>query len=125
MASCLERIDLQNFGIIYDPSHSVWLGIDPVWPISVVAPRLVGVHGKDTLIDRDALRKYGFFGKQIDRSSTWEIGWWQYVMPGLGEVDWQAFIRTYNCIGYNRTIAIENDDMAWFSDTEKKLQGLS
>jgi sugar phosphate isomerase/epimerase len=119
-----KRIDSKNFGIIYDPSHSIWLGIDPVWPISIIAPHLVGVHGKDTLIDREALRNYGFFGKQIERNSTWDIGWWQYVMPGLGEVDWPAILRALHQIGYHGTISIENEDMAWFSDTEKKLQGI-
>ena len=85
---------------------------------------LVGVHAKDTLTDGEALRRYGFFGKQLDRSSTWDIGWWQYVMPSLGEVDWPAFIRALRQIGYDGTIAIENEDMAWFSDTEKKLKGI-
>jgi len=122
--SIFTLIDSKNFGAIYDPSHSVWLGIDPVWPVYVLADHLVGAHGKDTRVDHGALRRYGFFGKQIERSSTWDIGWWQYVMPGLGEVDWSAFIRALRQIGYDGTIAIENEDMAWFSDTEKKLKGI-
>jgi sugar phosphate isomerase/epimerase len=117
-------IGSDRFGVIYDPSHCVWLGINPVWPISMIGKHLVGVHGKDTLVDREALRRYGFFGKQIDRSSTWEIGWWQYVIPGLGEVDWAAIIRALRQVGYDGTIAIENEDMAWFSSTKKKLKGI-
>jgi sugar phosphate isomerase/epimerase len=122
--SILSLIDSKNFGVIYDPSHSVWLGIDPVWPVYGLRDHLVGVHAKDTLADGEALRRYGFFGKQLERSSTWDIGWWQYVMPGLGEVDWPAFIRALRQIGYDGTIAVENEDMAWFSDTEKKLKGI-
>jgi sugar phosphate isomerase/epimerase len=119
-----EVIDSDHFRMIYDPSHSVWLGIDPIWPISQIGDKLVAVHGKDTKIDREALRRYGFFGKQVDRSSPWEIGWWEYVMPGLGEVDWAAIVRALRQVGFEGTFIIENEDMAWFSTPQKMLKGI-
>lgn len=120
----IKLVDSKHFGAIYDPSHSVWLGVDPIKPIFQLKEHLVGIHGKDIRVDRDALHRYGFLGKQIGRSSAWEIGWWEYVMPGLGEIDWTAVVRALHQIGYDSTISVENEDMSWFSDTEKKLQGI-
>lgn len=120
----ISLLDSKYFGVIYDPSHCVWLGIDPVEAIYKLQKHLVGVHAKDTLVDYQALDKYGFLGKQINRSSSWDIGWWRYVIPGLGDVDWSAILGALRRIGFDDTVFIENEDDAWFSSTEKKLRGL-
>jgi len=79
----------------YDPSHLLWLGIDPVSAIHALknhADHIQHVQAKDTVIDPRGRDRYGVFGQALGRNDPWASGWWRYRMPGLGGVDWRGVI---------------------------------
>ena len=53
----------------YDPSHLVWLGIDPVAALEQHADRVLHVQAKDVEVDAPARNRYGVFGQVIDKPS--------------------------------------------------------
>lgn len=112
----------------YDPSHLLWLGIDPVSAIHALgtnADRIQHMQAKDTVIDPGGRDRYGVFGRALDRSSDpWSSGWWHYRMPGLGGVDWRGVIDALYQIGYDGAIAIEHEDPVWSGDEARIYKGL-
>ncbi len=90
----------QRFGLEYDPSHLVRLGIDPYAAFEEVKHRLKIVHGKDTSIDGARLQRVGYHG----------MGWWRYRLPGNGLLDWPRFLAQVRASGFDGTIAIEHED---------------
>ena len=111
----------------YDPSHLLWLGIDPVTAIRELkqsADRIQHVQAKDTVIDPRGRDRYGVFGRALDRSDPWVSGWWRYRMPGLGQVDWRGVIDALYEIGYDGAIAIEHEDPVWSGDETRIYAGL-
>lgn len=111
----------------YDPSHLLWLGIDPVNAIHALgknADRIQHVQAKDTVIDDRGRNRYGVFGRALDRRNPWASGWWHYRMPGLGSVDWRGVIDALYQIGYDGAIAIEHEDPLWSGDESRIYAGL-
>jgi sugar phosphate isomerase/epimerase len=111
----------------YDPSHLLWLGIDPVSAIHALknhAGRIQHVQAKDTVIDPGGRDRYGVFGQALDRNDPWASGWWRYRMPGLGGVDWRGVIDALYEIGYDGAIAIEHEDPLWSGDETRIYAGL-
>lgn len=45
-------------------------------------------------------RDCGRPGKAVSRDDPWDIGWWRYRVPGLGDVDRRAVIDTLSESGY-------------------------
>ena len=56
-----------------------------------------------------------------------EGGWWRYVIPGFGEIDWGRFILALREIGYDGVISVEHEDRAFSHEEgfEKALTHLS
>jgi sugar phosphate isomerase/epimerase len=96
----LALIPDQRFGLEFDPSHLIRLGIDPFAAFEGVKHRLKILHGKDTSIDAGQLQAIGYHGK----------GWWRYRLPGDGLLDWPRFLRTARSAGFDGTISIEHED---------------
>ncbi|SDT52906.1 sugar phosphate isomerase/epimerase [Jiangella sp. DSM 45060] len=108
----------------YDPSHLVWLGIDPVAALSAHADRVLHVQAKDVEVrptDRD---RYGVFGRVLDRE-PWTSGWWRYRVPGLGELDWSRVLDTLRRTGYDGVVSVEHEDPVWSGNPGKVRQGLA
>jgi sugar phosphate isomerase/epimerase len=112
----------------YDPSHLLWLGIDPVRAIRWLGEhhrgRIQHVQAKDTEIDPAARDKFGVFGQVVNRKNPWKSGWWRYRMPGLGHVNWQGVIDALYEYGYTGTVAIEHEDPIWDGSDELICSGL-
>ena len=49
--------------------------------------------------------KLRFLGNQGD-------GWWRYVIPGLGRINWGEHISALRRNGYDGAISIEHEDSA-------------
>jgi sugar phosphate isomerase/epimerase len=105
----------------YDPSHLVWLGIDPVQALTDHADHVMHVQAKDVQILRDERNRYGTFGKTTKRTDPFDTGWWRYRLPGLGHVDWTRLIDTLYEVGYQGTVSVEHEDPVW-SGTEDKIK---
>ncbi len=113
----------ENFGLNFDPSHLLWLGIDYLQAAEDYAEKIFHAHAKDTEILVEGEYRYGLFGRQID-PVPWKSGWWRYRMPGLGEIDWQKFISVLQEHGYDYVLSIEHEDPIWEGSEEKVKTGL-
>ncbi len=109
----------------YDPSHLTWLGIDPIAVLPGYAERILHVQAKDVEIDPLARNRYGVFGDARDRASDpWTSGWWRYRIPGLGEVDWAAFVAALRAAGFDGFVSVEHEDPVWSGSPERVRDGL-
>lgn len=109
----------------FDPSHLVWLGIDPVAVVPPYAERILHVQAKDVEVDADARDRLSVFGNAVARSADpWASGWWRYRIPGLGQVDWDALVDTLAAAGYDGVVSVEHEDPVWSGSVDKVQQGL-
>lgn len=109
----------------FDPSHLVWLGIDPVAVVGPYIDRILHVQAKDVEVDASARNTYGVFGKAADRSDPWASGWWRYRIPGLGQVDWRRLVDRLYEGGFDGFVSVEHEDPVWSGTPDKVKQGLS
>lgn len=116
-----RRVPNKNFGLNYDPSHLRFQLIDYIAPIAEFKDRIFHVHAKDSEVYEDKLAEYGVFNKQLDTPGT---GYWQFRMPGLGQVDFGAFIKALRDIGYDDVVSIEHEDPMYEGSEEKVKEGL-
>ena len=103
----LEALDgREEFGFTLDPSHLHWQGVDPVEFIRRFPDRIYHVHIKDVAMTLN--------GRTSVLSSYLPVGdprrGWEFRAPGHGGVDWEAFIRALNDIGYDGPLAVEFKD---------------
>ncbi len=98
-----EVVPNKNFGLNYDPSHLLWQDIDYIHAVEVFADRIFHSHAKDTAINETKKR---WVGNQHDG------GWWRYVIPGLGKVNWGECISALRSNGFNGVLSIEHEDGA-------------
>jgi len=68
----------------FDPSHLVWMGIDPVTALTPYVDRIAHAQAKDIQVFPEKRNRYGWPGIAIDRDDPWNVGWWRYRVPGLG-----------------------------------------
>ncbi|MGI8434430.1 MAG: sugar phosphate isomerase/epimerase family protein [Nocardioidaceae bacterium] len=108
----------------FDPSHLVWLGIDPVRALSEHLDMMLHVQAKDVEVDAVSRTRYGVFGKAVERSNPWDSGWWRYRVPGLGEVDWRRLVDRLHEGGFDGFVSVEHEDPVWSGSPDKVQQGL-
>lgn len=104
-----------DVGMNYDPSHLVWQMIDNARFIGEFGSRMVHVHAKDLMIDRDGLYENGIMSVGI--------GWQVPRMPGLGDINWaESFAGLYRT-GYDGPIIIEHEDRTFEGTDENVKRG--
>jgi sugar phosphate isomerase/epimerase len=108
----------------FDPSHLVWLGIDPVAAVRPYVDKVLHVQAKDVQVDVGKRTRFGVFGRALDRSDPWQSGWWRYRIPGLGDVDWRRLVDVLYEGGYDGFISVEHEDPVWSGTVERVQQGL-
>lgn len=109
----------------FDPSHLLWLGIDPVAVVGPYADRILHVQAKDAEVDAEGRNRYGVFGHAADRSNPWVSGWWRYRIPGLGDVDWPGLVDRLHEVGYQGFVSVEHEDPVWSGTPAKVYRGLT
>lgn len=96
----------EDFGLLFDPSHLHWLGVDPLVFLRRFGDRIYHVHIKDAVLSLD--------GRAGLLSGYWPSGdprrGWQFRSPGRGGIDWEGIIRTLNDIGYDGPLAVDWHD---------------
>ena len=110
-----EAIPDEHFGLNLDPSHLVWLMIDPERAVYDFADRIFHVHAKDLEIRSDGLYRHGTF--------TGGIGWQVPRLPGLGQVDWSRFVAALYAVGYDRFVSVEHEDRRFEGSEELVKRG--
>jgi sugar phosphate isomerase/epimerase len=108
----------------FDPSHLLWLGIDPVNAVRPYIDHVAHVQAKDIELFAGPRDRYGFFGKAVDREDPWDTGWWRYRIPGLGQVDWVRLVDALYEGGYDGTVSVEHEDPVWGGDPDRVRTGL-
>ena len=108
----------------YDPSHPVWLGIDPLFAIDNYADRILHVHAKDIETFILARNRYGWLGKVVERDDAWDVGWWRYRVPGRGEVNWSKLVDRLYERGYDNALTIEHEDPIWSGSDDHIQAGI-
>ena len=103
-----EAIPDANFGLNYDPSHLYHQEIDHLVPVSLYKDRLFHTHAKDTLVNKAVRARVGIYGE----------GWWRYVIPGFGNLDWGEYISHLRQNGYDGVLSIEHED-----ETQSREEG--
>lgn len=102
-----------NFGINYDPSHFIWQMIDYIQPIYEFNDRIFHVHIKDIKLYPEKLHRVGVMAYPLDFMAP--------KLPGLGDVDWGAYISALKDIGYDGYICLEIEDRA-FEDSLDSIE---
>ncbi|QYZ70308.1 sugar phosphate isomerase/epimerase family protein [Neotabrizicola shimadae] len=102
-------------GMNFDPSHLVWQMIDPLRFIREFGGRMVHVHAKDLMIDREGLYENGIM--------SLGMGWQVPRIPGLGEVDWPPLFAALYRAGYDGPVIIEHEDRNFEGTREKVERG--
>lgn len=108
----------------WDPSHLMWIGIDPVQTVLPYADRIVHAQAKDIELNATARDRYGVFGKVDKGEDPWDTGWWRYRVPGLGQVDWVRVVDRLYEAGFDGVLSVEHEDPLWGGTEDKVLTGL-
>jgi len=105
----------------FDPSHLVWMGIDPVSALTPYVDRIAHAQAKDIQTFPEKRSRYGWPGIAVHRDDPWNVGWWRYRVPGLGEVDWRGVVDALYEHGYDGVLSVEHEDPIW-GGTEPKIR---
>jgi sugar phosphate isomerase/epimerase len=108
----------------YDPSHLVWMGIDPVEALRPYVDRVAHAQAKDIEVFPERRTRYGWPGRAVDRPDPWDVGWWRYRVPGLGQVDWSRVVDTLYEGGFDFVLSVEHEDPVWGGTEERIETGL-
>jgi len=97
----------------FDPSHLVWMGIDPVEAVRPYVDRVAHAQAKDIEVFPERRNRYGWPGRAVERPDPWDVGWWRYRVPGLGQVDWARVVDTLYEGGFDVVLSVEHEDPVW------------
>lgn len=115
----------RGFGINFDPSHLIRMGIDPVRFLEEFAPRVFHVHGKDTEIMDEELYDHGHLQEATFAPRHAYGGFsWRYTIPGHGRGRWGKMLWQLKAAGYDGVISIELEDEDFNGSEEGEKRGL-
>ncbi|MCD6083824.1 sugar phosphate isomerase/epimerase [Candidatus Aerophobetes bacterium] len=112
-----------QLGLCLDPSHLIWLQIDPYKVIFDFRDRICYIHAKDTEILRENLNTCGILTDELYGQKT-ECRWWRHRIPGWGRINWRKFFSNLMEIGFDGVISIEHEDPLWSGSEKKVKRGL-
>ena len=119
-----------NFGLNYDPSHLLWQMIDPYTPLAEFGDRIFSVHAKDTHIRRDVLAEHGIVTPYRNTETALHgvvearAPWWEFRIPGEGDLDWDRFLGQLIDGGYDGAILIELEAHEYTGSRSQVIEGL-
>jgi sugar phosphate isomerase/epimerase len=121
-----EAVPSDAFGLNYDPSHLVRIGVDYKRALNEFASKVIHAHGKDTALDAEGSYLYGNIGPAFDKLIGWSGGDWRYCIPGEGYVDWGFVCGLLHAAGFtDGTFAIELEDFRYNNTVEGEKKGLT
>jgi sugar phosphate isomerase/epimerase len=120
----LNAIPSKHFGINYDPSHFVRLGVDYLRALTEFGERVIYCHGKDTEILPEELYDYGTLPATFGANYDFSEGTWRYTIPGEGEVNWYKVAAGLDRFGYKGPISIELEDHRYWGSLAAEQKGI-
>jgi sugar phosphate isomerase/epimerase len=112
-----EVIPSDRFGLNYDPSHLRMQLMDPIAPIHEFGERIFHAHAKDMRIDHQRLNQVGSLVPPMERSTA--------KIPGLGDIDWGAWVGALTDVGFDGAVCVEVEDEAFEGQLARREQALT
>ncbi len=112
-----DLLPSENLGLNFDPSHFVWQMMDYVRPLYAFQDKIFHVHFKDIKLFREKLAEVG--------TMSYPLSYMSPKLPGLGDVDFGAFVSALTDIGFDGCACIEVEDKAFEGSREKVLDSLT
>lgn len=119
-----EAVPSPAFGLNFDPSHPVRIGIDWARALDEFGDRVIHVHGKDTDFDAERMYEHGNLGPTFRKPVGFSESWWRYTIPGEGTVDWCRLIGRLEDFGFNGVVSVELEDYRYNDTWELQRDGL-
>ena len=121
-----EAVPSKAVGLCFDPSHLVGLGIDWHRALHEFGSRVYYAHAKDTELYPEDLYQHGYLAPNFGRREVNGRGWWRFVLPGYGVVDWGRYISGLREVGYDGVLAVEHEDdvYGFRTDAARAMEGL-
>ena len=111
-----DVLPYDNLGINFDPSHFVWQQLDYIKALYDFKEKMFHIHFKDIKLKKDKLGEAGVL--------AYPLSYMTPKLPGLGDVDWGAFISALTDIGYNGYAVAEIEDKAYEGSREDIIRSL-
>lgn len=111
-----DIIPSKNFGLNYDPSHLLWQQMDYIAPLYEYADKMFHIHIKDAKILVYNIDRVGIMATPLEFHTP--------KLPGLGDIDWSAFVSALTDIRYDKHAVIEVEDKAFEKTLEDRLLAL-
>jgi sugar phosphate isomerase/epimerase len=109
----------------FDPSHLLWIGIDPVEALRPYVDRVIHAHAKDAEVFPAQRNRFGFFGRTSTREQDpWDMGFWRFRVPGTGDVAYPAYVETLREGGFDGVLSVELEDPEYGGSPEQVDAGL-
>lgn len=111
-----DILPYDNLGINFDPSHFVWQQLDYIKALYEFKEKMFHIHFKDIKLRKDKLSEAGVLAYPLDYMIP--------KLPGLGDVDWGAFVSALTDIGYDGYAVAEIEDKAYEGSREDVVRSL-
>jgi sugar phosphate isomerase/epimerase len=111
-----KDIPSENLGLNFDPSHMVWQMMDYLQAIRQFSGRIFHTHAKDATLDRHKLNEVGLLALPNLYHTP--------KLPGLGEVNWGAYVATLLQSGFRGAVCVEVEDRAYEGSLELRKASL-
>jgi sugar phosphate isomerase/epimerase len=100
----------QSIAANIDPSHFMWMGMDPLAVVAQIGERAAHCHGKDVVFSPANLAVNGLLDHRWPRPADRMP--WNFAVVGRGKDQrwWDAFVSALAAHGTAHTIAIEHED---------------
>ena len=93
-----DAIPSEALGLEWEPAHQLIQLIDPIAELRVWAKKIVHMHGKDTSVDWDAVKRRGIYAMRDFAPER---------TPGFGDTDWRDIFSILHENGYAGDVCIE------------------
>jgi sugar phosphate isomerase/epimerase len=98
-------------GANFDPSHTMWMGGDPLRSVDYLGAAIHHVHAKDTYLNPEVLA----VASRLENGPQENVAErsWCYVTLGYGHPEgwWREFCYRLRMAGYDGWLSIEHEDM--------------
>ena len=105
----------------FDPSHLLWLGIDPVAALRPYVDRVAHAHAKDAETFPDERNRYGFFGRARPPARTTRGTWagGATASPASARSTSRRYVDALYEGGFDGVLSVEHEDPVWGGTPEK------
>ena len=98
----------------FDPSHLLWLGIDPVAALTAVRRpgRARAREGRGD-VPAGATATGSSARPSTREEDPWDMGWWRYPIPASARWTWPRYVDALYEGGFDGVLSVEHEDPVW------------